>query len=242
MKIEYVHGTNIVSVKPREVDMHFSAVSMAEAYWDAQRSGTSLPSRDDINPRGIEGALDYAFILVRIAPGVARFRIAGAHLSDLMTMGVHGMPLTAMFNAEARAEISQTVEDVFMRPQIANLTLKSAGGIARPTLSAKMLLAPLKSEPGEPMRILGCLQSNGKAGRQPRRFSVVQNLREIIGPTAQTTQPRQQVGGFGEGAPQQYGQTSDQTGATTGAKSGEQASTAAQSKGPDAARPTLRLV
>ena len=37
-----------------------------------------------------------------MAPSVARFRLAGAHLSELMGMEVRGMPMTALFLPDAR--------------------------------------------------------------------------------------------------------------------------------------------
>ena len=66
-----------------------------------------MPRRAEIDPRGIENALEYAFILERIAPGMARIRLAGIHLSDLMGMEVRGMPLTSFIDA-ARAGNSVT--------------------------------------------------------------------------------------------------------------------------------------
>ena len=63
------------------------------SYWDSLRKGRAVPDRADVEPKGIRRALDYAFILERIAPGAARFRLAGRHLVDLMGMEVRGMPV-----------------------------------------------------------------------------------------------------------------------------------------------------
>ena len=59
------------------------ALDLVEAYWTALRGARLVPSRSEVDPRGIEAALDRAFVAERIAPGVARLRLAGAHLADL---------------------------------------------------------------------------------------------------------------------------------------------------------------
>jgi hypothetical protein len=173
MKIEYVSGSNVVSLMPRRNDMHFPALKTVEAYWDGLRNGRPVPARSEIDPRGMQSALEYAFILERIALGVARFRLAGMHLTDLMGMEVRGMPLTAMFVPESRAKISEALEAVFETPQITVITLKAERGIGRGVMDAQLLLCPLKSDLGDVNRVLGCLQSKGEIGRQPRRFEVV---------------------------------------------------------------------
>lgn len=174
MTIEYINGQNVVSLAPRRAEMHFPAIKEVEAYWEGLRDGRPVPSRGDIDPRGMAGALEFAFILERIAPGVARFRLAGMHLTDLMGMEVRGMPLTAMFVPEARKQISEALEAVFETPQVTVITLKSAGGVGRPALEAQLLLCPLKSDLGDVNRVLGSLQTKGEIGRQPRRFDVVE--------------------------------------------------------------------
>ena len=173
MKIEYVSGSNVVSLMPRRNEMHFPALKTVEAYWEGLRNGRPVPARSEVDPRGMQSALEFAFILERIAPGVARFRLAGMHLTDLMGMEVRGMPLTAMFVPESRAKLSEALEAVFETPQITVITLKAERGIGRGAMDAQLLLCPLKSDLGDVNRVLGCLQSKGEIGRQPRRFEVV---------------------------------------------------------------------
>lgn len=184
MNIDHVSGSNIVSLMPRRDGIVFPALSEVEAYWDGLRNGRPVPARSDIDPRGMQSALEYAFILERIAPGVARFRLAGMHLTDLMGMEVRGMPLTAMFVPKSRATISEAVEAVCDTPQITTITLKGERGIGRGALEAQLLLCPMKSDLGDVNRILGCLQSKGSIGRQPRRFESVEMVnRPLLGAT-----------------------------------------------------------
>lgn len=150
----------------------FRVLSELRDYWDGLRNGRAIPSRLDINPREIHRSLDYAFVLERIAPGAARFRLAGQHLIDLMGMEVRGMPLCSVINPSSRGRLSDVLESVFKAPQIAELTLSSKGEYARPELTAKILLLPLKSDLGDVTRAFGCMVTRGDIGVAPRRFTL----------------------------------------------------------------------
>ena len=160
-----------------------SPLRQAEAYWTALRKGSGIPLRSQIDPRGLEQLLEFAFVLERVAPGIARFRLAGQHLTKMTGMEVRGMPITALFTAAARAEISATLEHVFDTPAIAELTLEGECQSLRGNCEARMILLPLKSDLGETSRILGVFIADGDFGRQPRRFEVAGlNLRDVTAP------------------------------------------------------------
>lgn len=145
------------------------------AYWDSLRQGRAVPARSDIQPQGIRRALDYAFILERIAPGAARFRLAGQHLIDLMGMEVRGMAFCSLANSSSRGRLSDVLESVFRAPQLAQMTLHAKAEYARPELSARMLLLPLSSDLGDVTRALGCIIAEGQIGVAPRRFDLTQD-------------------------------------------------------------------
>lgn len=203
-------------------DMMYGALSQVEGYWDALCRDTTLPTRSEIDPRGLEDVLEYAFVLERIAPGLARFRLAGMHLNDLMGMEVRGMPVSAMFLPEARRQLSEVLENIFKQPRITTLTLKGDGGIGRPKIEAQMIFLPLLDDFGDVTRILGCLQSKGRIGRQPRRFSITQAQSRFVGPVSHDQTTSQPVASFAEPC----------AGFTA----------APVAKAPDAKRPALRLV
>lgn len=92
---------------------NLSPIRQAEAYWTALRSDQSIPFRSQIDPRGIDQILEYAFILERVAPGVGRFRLAGQHICKLAGMEVRGMPISALFSASGREGITAVLEYVF---------------------------------------------------------------------------------------------------------------------------------
>ncbi len=168
-------------------------------YWQSLRKGRAVPPRSEIDPKGIRRALDYAFILERIAPGAARFRLAGRHLIDLMGMEVRGMPMAAFLNPSARGRLSDVLESVFQGPQIADFELRSPADYGRPELNGRLLMLPLRSDLGDVTRIMGALIAEGETGMAPRRFDILGETIEPIIPGAKVLEPK--PSGFAEEPP-----------------------------------------
>lgn len=164
---------NVIAMTEFKTEIGYSAISQVEAYWEGLRGMRMMPKRSEIDPRGIENALEYTFVLERIAPGMARLRIAGSHLGDLMGMEVRGMPLTAFITPSGRRQMSDALEEVFQRPAICELRLSAETARDKPSMDARMILLPLKSDLGDVSRILGCFVARGEIGRSPRRFDVI---------------------------------------------------------------------
>ena len=163
----------------------FSAIQAVRGYWEALRVDGALPRRDQIDPRGIAQALEQVFLIERIAPGLARFRLAGMHLNEIMGMDVRGMPLTTLFEPAARDRITEALEPVFLGPSVLEAWLEAERGIGKPALDARMILLPLMGSGAEPRLALGCLASFGMVGRTPRRFGVAGLVREpLVAPVA----------------------------------------------------------
>lgn len=169
-------------------------------YWWSLRKGRAIPARADIDPAGLRGTLDFAFVLERIAPGAARFRIAGRHLVDLMGMEVRGMPLCAVMNAQARGRLSDVLEAVFKGPQIAELDVISPSAYGCPELTGRMLILPLKSDLGDVTRALGCLATEGVIGSAPRRFDILADRAAPVIEGARVLVPSPSAPGFAEPA------------------------------------------
>ena len=181
---------NITSMTEFRAEVGYSAISQVEAYWEGLRGARLMPKRSEIDPRGIESALEHTFVLERIAPGMARSRIAGSHLSDLMGMEVRGMPLTSLITPPCRRQINDLLEDVCQRPAVCELRLNAEVSVTKPQLDGRLLLLPLKSDLGDVSRILGCLVAQGELGHTPRRFDVVGA--KIKSVTAPSTLPMSQ--------------------------------------------------
>jgi hypothetical protein len=163
---------NVIVMNQYRTDARFPHTATVEAYWHALRGNRVMPRRAEVDPRGIENALEYAFILEQIAPGVGRLRIAGSHLSDILGMEVRGMPLSAFFMPSARDDLAFVLKKVCSGPCTASLSLQAEPGFGRPALEARLVLLPLRDEMGVINRILGCFDSKGSIGYTPRRFAI----------------------------------------------------------------------
>lgn len=186
---------NVVSMDGFRAGPSLSPIRQAEAYWTALRAEKSqggVPFRSDIDPRGLENILEYSFILERIAPGIARFRLAGNHLNEVAGMEVRGMPLTSFFSLQSRAEISATLEHIFDTPAVAELRLSREKRFGRAAFEARMLLLPLKSDFGDVSRVLGVLVADGTLGKGTIRFDIEgSELRALSGAPGAQERPAQ---------------------------------------------------
>jgi hypothetical protein len=154
----------------------YGLLQEVRGYWEGLRVADALPDRARIDPRGLEHALEHVFMVERIAPGLARFRIAGMHLALIMGMEVRGMPLSALFDPAGRERMQKLVERVFAGPAILELALEGERGLGRPSLEGQMLLLPVTGDGGQSDRALGCLVSAGPIGRTPRRFAIARQV------------------------------------------------------------------
>ncbi len=139
-------------------------------YWEALRREGRLPHRGQIDPRGMAGALDRVFLAEEIAPGMARLRLAGQALADLMGMEVRGMPLSALFDPLSRRAVEAPLAQLFEGRHAVTLEVEAETGIGRPALAGRVLLLPLEGFAGRPDIALGCLGLAGEVGRTPRRL------------------------------------------------------------------------
>ena len=169
----------------------FSSGMIAElrAYWEALREGDRLPRRDRVDPRGIAGALEHSFLIERIAPGIARFRIAGMVFNDLMSMDIRGMPVSCLFLADARDRLQLDLERVFRAPSILTLDLLAERSLGRAPLRGRMQMLPMLGTQGDSSLAIGCLELDGPTGRAPRRFSITATRLEAVQSVAVATVP-----------------------------------------------------
>ncbi len=140
-------------------------------YWTSLRDGKKLPKQSQLSPNGLKSALSYVFMLERIAPGIARIRVAGAHMNDLMGMEVKAMPITAFAAPGERSSFLPLVDAVFEDPAIVELDLVATRAGYTPK-EAEMLLMPIEDEHGRISRALGCLVARGPIVFSPYRFRI----------------------------------------------------------------------
>lgn len=181
-KFNDTSDTSVVEMSDIQNRVRYAPLAQLDAYWNSLRGTRLMPQRSEIDPRGLKGCLENCFVLERIAPGLARLRVAGSHLGDLMGMEVRGMPMSSFLTAASREEFGKTLEEVFETPSVATIELSAETGFGRPKLQARMLLMPVRSDLGDVSRILGGFVTDGDVGRVPRRFNLDQvSLKPIKG-------------------------------------------------------------
>ncbi len=171
MKKSFGPGGNVTPLLHYQKPMKNAVLVELLDHWERLRAGRIAPLRSEIDPRAIENVLEHAFILERTNNNEPRFRIAGMQLCELMGMEIRGMPATAMIAPDCRAQFTALVRDLFEKPEIIELRLE----VPRPgraSLTADMLLLPMKSDLGEVSRVLGCLVDEGVRATPPHRFQI----------------------------------------------------------------------
>lgn len=189
----------VIEIGQHLMQNRFPEIAEVDGYWSALKGSRQVPGRLEIDPRGIEGALANVFLLERIAPGVARVRLAGSHLNDLMGMDIRGMPFSAMIDPQARARFADHLEQVFTAPAKFIADLSAERALGKPKLEARLLILPLTDGQNRITRALGCLSTHGATGRAPRRFVMqAQQLRPLSGAVPLPRAKPQQVYAFAE--------------------------------------------
>ncbi len=171
---------NILSLIRKRTAVSLTSLDKIERYWNVVRANRLVPSRCEIDPRGLEGVLSNAFILERITGGLARFRIAGSHINDLTGLELRQMPISALFMPNSREILSEALVAVFEEPSMVRLRIESKGGFGREKMEGEMILLPLRSDMGQIDRVLGGIVMGGKIGRTPRRIEILGQSRQSL--------------------------------------------------------------
>lgn len=162
-----------------------------DGHWSALADGRIMPHRNDIDPRALEPILDRCFLLEQFAPGMARFRFAGQNVADLMAMDLRGMPFSALFAADAREAVEDTLTAVFAEPARCELVVQSQRRGLRGRAAGQILILPLRDNAGEVTRAIGCLSLGGTRITAPQRLDVVgQDRRTLVGFGTRPATPR----------------------------------------------------
>lgn len=144
------------------------ALDQVERHWQSLRKPGAVPLRADVDPNVIDAALPWTFVLHRVAPGVARIRVAGQKLHEILRMDPRGMPLSAFFEADDRSTISVHLEAVFSEPALVQIPLYRPASLLRPAVKGAILLLPLLDHTGETTRAVGTLVTDRPMGSRRR--------------------------------------------------------------------------
>ncbi|WP_050927688.1 PAS domain-containing protein [Aestuariivita boseongensis] len=163
---------NIIPLDRFRLGQKVNPLRMVEGYWSALRTGNDLPKRSQINPRGLVDVLEHVFILERIAPGVARFRIAGSDWTQLAGMEVRGMPISSFFRSTGRQDMTSAVEACLDTPAIIEADLKARSLQRAPDVPGRMVLLPMLCDMGRVSRILGAIKMAGPLASDAYRMEL----------------------------------------------------------------------
>jgi hypothetical protein len=141
--------------RPAAAPPVFDGLAQVRAYWEGLRRGSELPSRADLDPRGLAGVLDRVFLAERIGRGLAQVRICGSALVDFAGLDIRGLPLSCLFAPESRPMLAESLESVIATPSVAEIDLGSDRG-AIGAVVARLLLLPLADD-GDRKLLLGVI-------------------------------------------------------------------------------------
>lgn len=173
-----------------------AALAQVEAYWNDLRTFGQLPSRDDVKPSALSGALEYVALINRVDTGIFRVRFAGRHICDLMGMEVRGMPLTALIRPGQRHLLADALENVASGQSLTRLSLCTNA------VRGELLLLPLAPDARGQTHILACFVSTASAAHAPCRFDITDVREEVLSVGAEpiTVPARSREMGFAEAA------------------------------------------
>ena len=148
-------------------------------YWESLRVDDQIPYRSQIDPRLVPDALENIFLLENTAPQQFRIRQTGLHLCEMMGFEVRGQLASSIMNSKYREKFARLLEQVLVKPSIAEITLV-AQDFNDNIVSLKMLLLPLRSDFGDINRVIGCISPTVVPYTAPIRFGIAgQKLTQI---------------------------------------------------------------
>ena len=157
-----------------------------ESYWRGLFSGDRLPERTAIDPGKLGAAIEDSMILEKVAPGIARIRVAGQNLHTLFGTEPRGVPLSFVMRPAARAELAHAVEACFNKPALVELPIEAARAPREPQLGGRLLLLPLLDGFGRTTRALTVLALSGQMGKGHRRFDIPADSGKRVEPLGAT--------------------------------------------------------
>lgn len=138
-------------------------VSMQEAvslslysYWNALRGARPAPKRFEIEPSRIADALPDTFILERVNPANARFRLAGTRIVESLGMELRGRNLFELFDDEDARALQNQIELVTSHCAVGLFRISASDG-AGLSAAFEILIMPLIHTHDTVERFLGCV-------------------------------------------------------------------------------------
>jgi hypothetical protein len=162
--------SDMTNIPHPDAPHEYPLVAKVCAHWASLRTRHALPARAALDPSELADALPHVFLAEFVTPRVARIRLCGHKVEEVMGMDLRGMPLTTLFGPNAREDITSALEIVGHGAR-ATLILQAERGFGQPDMCAQLALMPLCDANGRISHVLGVLERHGQIGRRPRRFA-----------------------------------------------------------------------
>ncbi|TCP61405.1 PAS domain-containing protein [Rhodovulum bhavnagarense] len=146
-------------------------LTVVERYWAGLKDHTTNRG-DNLDPGGFVRALSDSFIAEPMASQDLRLRVAGQNIEALAGVALRGLPLSVLFQPEARTELGGMVARVRAGMPL-RIALSAPRGAFRTELCAAMVLLPLAGDEGPASRVLGAIAFCEPPGRRFCRFRIV---------------------------------------------------------------------
>ena len=163
---------NVVPFKNYKREGDSETLREIERYWQQLRGSFLLPQSGNLKAEDLKPYLSNIFIADKIAPGLVQIKTAVTGISANLGMDPWGMPLSALFRAQARGPLASAVHATLDTPELTRLTLHAATNPLMPAIAAKMLLLPLLDNQSEPNRIFGVLTCSFSKTSDRLRFEI----------------------------------------------------------------------
>ena len=161
---------------PFHTDAGEHILQRVETHWEKMRKLGPVPAQLSLSPEPLDSALSHCFVLERVSTTIARFRVAGQALTQLMGMEARGMPLSALFTADGRAVLGPLIKSACESPEIVEIPLTASRGLGRTPMRGRLLMLPLKDGDGDVTKLFGCIVADALPGRRILRFDVDRQL------------------------------------------------------------------
>ena len=125
-------------------------------YWNGLRRDRLAPKRFEIEPSCIAGYLPDTFILERVDPATARFRLAGTHISEAFGAEFRGTNLFDLFDEQDGELLQRQIAAVTSQGAVGLFLISADNGSGLST-TFEVLLLPLTHTRDTVDRFLGSI-------------------------------------------------------------------------------------
>ncbi|MBS1302863.1 PAS domain-containing protein [Loktanella sp. SALINAS62] len=174
-------------------------LDVLETDWRAISRTGPIPRHSDIDPRALHAALPHAFVAARTAGGALRIRVAGQALHDLLQFDPRGMSVTCFFRDRSASTMLAMFDDMLSTPAILGVALTASRGIARRSITARLLALPLRDTQGRVTRLMGAIVTDRPVSLGGVRFDLNETApirHDVLGHAFPDPAPPKPITGF----------------------------------------------